>query len=417
MNAYKRIIMPILVTLIILLVSVNYDSLTEQAVSTEQEITNIAYCDISGVTDKDYTGKKLTQNVTVYDKEVLLRPNVDYAVTYKNNKRIGIATVTVQGLGQYIGAVTKEFSILPAKITSLSIQVPRNKQIRIYFNRYKNVNGYQIQYSKDNTFETYKSVDTDININTLKHLQKNSTYYIRVRAYKDASQRMYGSWSKVESIKAKEQKNRKVCYLTFDDGPSKNTLRILKVLKKQKVKATFFVTAQAGERKEILKKVNNHNHSIGIHSYSHDYSKIYKSSDAYFKDLNKMKKVIYHSTGVSPEIVRFPGGTNNTVSKQYRKGIMTRLSKKLTKKGYVYYDWNCDSTDASKKNVSAKSIVSAVTKQAKNKNKLVVLMHDSAAKDSTVKALPKIIRKLKKEGFVFEPLTPVVEPVQFKPAN
>ena len=98
--------------------------------------------------------------------------------------------------------------------------------------------------------------------------------------------------------------NTKVAYLTFDDGPSKNTLEILKVLKKYNIKATFFVTAQNLDCIDYLKQVAADGHTIGLHTYSHDYKKIYSSDTAYFNDLNKISDLVYEQTGVRTKIMR-----------------------------------------------------------------------------------------------------------------
>lgn len=197
---------------------------------------------------------------------------------------------------------------------------------------------------------------------------------------------------------------KKVCYLTFDDGPSKNTLEILEILEKNDILATFFVM----DTKNIsyLKKIQKAGHTIGLHTYTHDYATLYKSSDAYFNDLNKISNKVYDITGVKSKIIRFPGGSSNQVSRKYSgKKLMPTLIKQVTKKGYYYFDWNVDSTDASGNNVSYTKIRDSVLSSAKGKNSICVLMHDSESKKSTVTALPGIIKGLKKQGFTFKPLT------------
>ncbi len=196
----------------------------------------------------------------------------------------------------------------------------------------------------------------------------------------------------------------KTCYLTFDDGPSDNTLEILKILKKYNAKATFFVIG-TNSKLEYLTQIEKGGHAIGLHSNTHKYSKIYSSTSAFFKDINALSVKIKKKTGLKPMIMRFPGGSNNTVSKQYKKGIMTDLTTQVKIKGYAYFDWNVDSGDASGNNVPAATIKKNVLNQAKNKNSICVLMHDTAVKKTTVKALPGILEGLKKQGYKFEALT------------
>ncbi len=192
-------------------------------------------------------------------------------------------------------------------------------------------------------------------------------------------------------------KGPKTCYLTFDDGPSDNTLKILNILDKYNAKATFFVINT--KKISYVKKIHEKGHTIGLHTYTHDYSKLYSSEKAYFSDLQKISDKVETLTGVKSKIIRFPGGSSNQISNKYCKGIMKKLIKSVPKKGYYYFDWNVDSMDASGSNVSYTKIKNSVLASSANKNSICVLMHDTDAKNSTVTALPKIIEGLKKQGY------------------
>lgn len=196
----------------------------------------------------------------------------------------------------------------------------------------------------------------------------------------------------------------KICYLTFDDGPSQNTLKILDILAKYNAKATFFVinTSNIG----YVKNIQAAGHTIGLHSASHTYSQIYKSTDAYFADLKSISDKVESLTGIKSTVIRFPGGSSNSVSKKYCKGIMTTLVAETTKRGYSYFDWNVSSGDAEAAVVSYTKIVNNVLNGAKGKNNICVLMHDAPGKTTTVDALPYIIEGLQKQGFSFCALTP-----------
>ncbi|MCR4429674.1 MAG: polysaccharide deacetylase [Tepidanaerobacteraceae bacterium] len=198
--------------------------------------------------------------------------------------------------------------------------------------------------------------------------------------------------------------NKKVIYLTFDDGPSKNTPQILDILKKYDVKATFFVIGNNTEfGKEMYKRIVSEGHGIGNHTYSHKYEIIYSSKEAYIEDTEKLNKLILESTGVKPDIIRFPGGSNNHVCWKYGgRDFMEKLISEMQAKGYDYFDWDVSSTDASRAELGKQEIIDAVIKGVGRRQKAIVLMHDSAQKETTVEALPEIIKKLKDAGYSFK---------------
>ena len=145
-------------------------------------------------------------------------------------------------------------------------------------------------------------------------------------------------------------------------------------------------------------------HCIALHTYSHLYS-IYRSEKAYFADLEKISDLVYDATGERSMLVRFPGGSSNTISRKYCKGIMSTLTKELPKRGYAYFDWNVDSSDASAVHVPAEKIVRNSTAAIGRMNKVIVLMHDAEAKTSTVQALPDIIAAYRDAGYRFDVLS------------
>lgn len=197
-----------------------------------------------------------------------------------------------------------------------------------------------------------------------------------------------------------EQSNEKVVYLTFDDGPSANTKKILDILDKYNAKATFFVTGNGQKYNSYIKEAYEKGHTIGLHSYCHEYDIIYSSVDAYFNDLTKIGDMVKDIIGFTPHYIRFPGGSSNKVSKKYCTGIMSVLSKEVIKKGYQYYDWNCGTGDAEGNNIPTQTIIRNSTK--KDDYNIVMLAHDTDAKDTTVQALPSIIEYYKNKGYVFK---------------
>ncbi|MBR4863989.1 MAG: polysaccharide deacetylase family protein [Oscillospiraceae bacterium] len=194
--------------------------------------------------------------------------------------------------------------------------------------------------------------------------------------------------------------NGKVIYLTFDDGPGPHTDRLLDILKAHDVKATFFVV----DTKYIstVKRAAEEGHAVGIHTATHVFKDIYASEEAYFADLEQIRKQVETYTGTSPVLMRFPGGSSNTISKS-NKGIMTRLAALVEEKGYTYFDWNVDSKDAGGA-TTPEEVLSNVIEGVGNKSHSVVLMHD--IKSYTVDAVEWIIRWGKSCGYTFAVLTP-----------
>lgn len=192
----------------------------------------------------------------------------------------------------------------------------------------------------------------------------------------------------------------KVVYMTFDDGPSENTDKILKILKKYDAKATFFVTGNNQKYNKSIKKAADQGNTIALHTYTHDYANVYSSTTAYFEDLQKVSDMVKQITGKAPKYIRFPGGSSNTISAQYSQGIMTTLDSMVHEKGYEYFDWNCSSGDAASNTVPAQDIVRNAT--SCDYEQIMILFHDSSPKTTTVEALPEIIKSYKERGYVFK---------------
>lgn len=198
---------------------------------------------------------------------------------------------------------------------------------------------------------------------------------------------------------------KKVVYLTFDDGPSETvTPQILDILKEEDVKATFFIVGHALEKsdvaKEILKRESEEGHSIGNHTYSHNYKYLYPNKtvnvDNFMSDIEKTNSAIREVLGedFSVRAIRFPGGHMTW------KGTKA-LDEVLWAKDYHYVDWNSLSKDSEGKSKNADQLFEQVIETAKGREKAVVLMHDNYGKEETAKALPKIIEYFKEQGYEF----------------
>ena len=202
---------------------------------------------------------------------------------------------------------------------------------------------------------------------------------------------------------------RKV-YLTFDDGPSEETDRILDILEEYQVKATFFVTGKPDDKYgDVYRRIVADGHTLGMHSFSHNYSRIYASEEAFREDVEQLRDYLYQETGVKSDFYRFPGGSSNTVSRTSIQQLITYLNEQ----NIVYFDWNVSAGDATSEYVSSERITSRVISQAGEYKEAVVLLHDASDKKSTVEALPMIIEGIQKmENTVILPISDATIPVQ-----
>lgn len=201
---------------------------------------------------------------------------------------------------------------------------------------------------------------------------------------------------------------RKV-YLTFDDGPSSNTGKILDILAEYDVKATFFVVGKEEEKYQPLyKRIVEEGHTLAMHSYSHKYNEIYRSRESYVEDLTKLQEFLYETTGVWCRFCRFPGGSSNTVSRV----DMHELIDYLEEQDMSYFDWNVSSGDASAAYISPEAVVRNSTAKLLEFDEAIILMHDAADKNSTVQALPQLIERIQAmEDTKIVPITDDTEPI------
>lgn len=190
-------------------------------------------------------------------------------------------------------------------------------------------------------------------------------------------------------------------YLTFDDGPSSNTDKILDILKQYDVKATFFVIGKLDdESKARYQRIVSEGHTLGIHSYSHKYSSLYENLDGFVNDFSEMQNLLYKVTGQECLYYRFPGGSSNHVSNT----DMSEFIKYLNSQGITYFDWNVSSGDATAMAYSPEELVANVMKDVVKYKTSVVLMHDAETKIKTVEALAPMIEQLQGMGAEILPI-------------
>lgn len=256
------------------------------------------------------------------------------------------------------------------------------KNLNIYSNCFKKIIIFLIIFLSISNISTYSSIFSPINI---ENTSKNTDY-------------------KKDNI----DEEKKVVYLTFDDGPSKNTELILDILKENNVHATFFIISPYIEPHiEFIKRAYEEGNAIGNHTANHEFKYVYTCEESFFKNFNKQQEFIKEVTGNECTIFRFPGGSNNTIVKNSRGQDFTKnITSKLNEIGVNVYDWNVDSGDAKGNNIPASTLIQNVSRELKDKNgnyknPAIILMHDCMTKNTTVEALPGIIKLLKDAGYDF----------------
>ena len=197
------------------------------------------------------------------------------------------------------------------------------------------------------------------------------------------------------------QEGEKICYLTFDDGPSENTLIILDILKQYNAKATFFVIGNClcEENRPILQRMIEEGHAVGLHAYNHVYEKFYASDTSYLEDYQKLYEVLKEEYGIETALFRFPGGS----ACKYNYGKGCEYVTQMQQRGFACFDWNVTGED-SIGNPTVDSIQKNVFAKVLQYEKPVVLLHDSCIADMTVNALPGILEKIKEQGYQFATL-------------
>ena len=199
-------------------------------------------------------------------------------------------------------------------------------------------------------------------------------------------------------------------YLTFDDGPSTNTGKILDILDEYGVKATFFVVGKESDwAKEALVDIVERGHTLGMHSYSHQYTAIYASVENFAEDFVKLRGYLEDVTGVISNVYRFPGGSSNTISDL----DMHEFAEYLESWNVNFFDWNAASGDGGQKLLTVDELVKNSLAGIENRETTIILLHDAVSKPTTVDALPTIIENiLAMENTVILPITEDTRPIQ-----
>lgn len=352
----------------------------------KSETADGEFVEIARTTAKSYTDNGLTLGKTYYYK----------VAGYRTSKGL-------TGVGTLTAAVSAAPKFTAPAISS--VKKNSSSSLKIAWKASGGADGYYLyrSTSKSGTYSQIAKLEGNDKVSYVDEGRtSNKYYYYKIKAYRIVDgEEVLSSFSSYKSGRI----TKKVAYLTFDDGPSSNTIKILDILDKYDVKATFFVIGKSGRDKEY-KAIVDRGHTIALHSYSHNYAKVYASEKAFWNEMNKVSDKIYSVTGVRTKILRFPGGSSNTVYKKYCRGLMAKLKKSVPAKGYYYHDWNVSSGDASGNNISKYKIIANIKNGCKNKTTVNILMHDTgSAKRTTVEALPAIIEYLLAQGYDIQPIT------------
>lgn len=249
--------------------------------------------------------------------------------------------------------------------------------------------------------------------------QETSSEDAFVESSEEVTSQLESPENSTENIVNEPISNGGTIYLTFDDGPSTQiTSQILDILKSKNIQATFFIVDYDynSEKEELVKREINEGHTVGLHGTSHDYSAIYTSLENLENNFITLQEKVFNSTGYKPTIVRFPGGSSNTVSKKYCKGIMSQAVQTISELGFTYFDWNIESGDAGSVK-SASEVFENVTSSLREGHVNLVLMHDSYNKTYTLEALESIIDYGLEHGYEFKPITSETPQITHHVAN
>lgn len=346
----------------------NYDGdLTDQVTATEQNGKVV------------YTVTDTAGNVTTVERQIHYDDPVAPELTLKGESKITITE----------GTQWKE----PGFTASDNVDGDLTGQVAV---------SGTVNVNKPGTYKlTYKVVDQYGNTTTLERT-------VTVKAKPQVESPSQGGTQSGSTQSGSTQNTpssgsqEKVIYLTFDDGPSKYTPKLLDILSKYNVKATFFVCGSG--RVDLLDDIANAGHTLALHSKTHKYESIYASESAFYDDLYAIQNIVEKYAGVKSFITRFPGGSSNGVSKKICPGIMTKLTKSIQEKGFTYFDWNIDSKDAAGAKTAdevARNVINGISKS--KRKSIVVLQHD--IKGFSVDAVEQILEWGLANGCTFKALT------------
>ena len=316
----------------------------------------------------------------LYDIKYSASDNYDGDITDKVSMDVGSDSITLNVHDSSGNKVSKIIEMKREDITNPSISLEGTDSIYIPVGSSYNELGYS----------AFDNCDGDITDRVIVNGTVSSGVgkYVVNYSVTDNSGNS-NSIDRVVNVYSPNNNGGKTIYLTFDDGPSQYTNELLDILDRYGVKATFFVTGRNPKYNYLIGEAYRRGHSICLHTNTHNYSYIYSSVDAYFEDLNAINEIVMNQTGSYSNVIRFPGGSSNTVSKNYSVGIMSSLASMVEARGYKYYDWNVSSGDAGSTTLDSSQYASNVINGLGNGSTYVVLQHDTNI--NSIRAVPSII--------------------------
>ncbi len=193
--------------------------------------------------------------------------------------------------------------------------------------------------------------------------------------------------------------DKRVVYLTFDDGPSSHTHQILDTLDRYGIKATWFVMGNTGHL-DYVKDIWERGNQIALHTYEHNYDYVYGSPENFVADISRIGSAVNEYLGFTPTLIRFPGGSVNS----FNSGNADAFKQAATNQGWHYFDWNVSIGDSTVPASDVDTLVNNIISESEGCNSCCVLMHDSDPKGTTADALPRIIEYYQSQGFSFDVL-------------
>lgn len=329
----------------------------------------------------------------------------DVTANVVSQEHDGIVTYTVSDSSGNTATIDR--TIVYKDVVAPAISLKGSKNIYVNIGENYNEPGFTASDDVDGDLTSTVTVEGSVDVN--KKGAYTLTYKVSDSSGNTATVKRTINIFDKQAISNAVNPGNKVVYLTFDDGPGRHTATLLDILDKYGVKVTFFVTNQFPAYQHMIGEAHRRGHTIALHTYSHVYNEIYSSEEAYYADLQKIHDIVVSQTGVTPTIVRFPGGTSNQKAKNIK---MSSLAESLAYHGYLYCDWNVSSGDAGGTKTAA-AVANNVISGIQRNNISIVLQHD--IQSFSVAAVEQIIQWGLANGYTFLPMSDTTPMVHQKP--